>query len=184
MSKEHHMEVRLQKDQPFLSIERDILHWFLKVYKASFVLTDCQMSDLSDEELKKELTEVLDALESYRDSIYTEDVESSEIARRLWDRLSKTRGGRLFLANVAMNVMSIYVNAARRSVEQPTLRLEELEAGLKRDSLLSRLDPDLADKVKRQLRDTPYFGEFVPGMYDKTKIKEDENDGSIKEKEG
>lgn len=184
MSKDHHFEVRLEKGQPFLSVERDILHWFLKVYKVSFILADCQMNDLSDEELKKELTDVMGALEAYRESIYTEDVESSVIAARLWDRLSGTRGGRLFLGNVAMNVMSMYVNAARRSVEQPTLRLEELEAGLKRDALLSRLSPGLAEQVRRELRDVPYFGEFVPGMYDKTKIEEDENDGSIKEKEG
>lgn len=172
---EHHFEVRRTADQPFLSPERDILVWFLNMCKASFVLTENQMNDLDDEALVKELRFVIGSLKDYRQSIYMEDVESDVIVRRLWDKLSSTRCGRLFLANMAMNVMTMFVNASRRSVEQPTLRIEELEAGMRRDSLLSRLDPELADKVREKLREVPHFGEFVPGLYQQEEVKE--NDG-------
>lgn len=165
-----------------LSPERDVIVWFLGACKAAFRLSDIQMSDLSDEELIKELRHTINALEDYRTAIYTEDVESYVIARRVWDSLSSTRGGRLFLANLAMNVMTMYIDASRRSVEKPELRVEQLEHGMGRDSILSRLDPALAEIVKTQLRDdSPGFGEFVPGMYERTN---GEDNGRQEGKEG
>ena len=177
MSKEdHRFEVRLKQGQPMLSPERDVIVWFLGACKKAFELTELQMSDLPDDKLVPQLKMTIETLKEYRTAIYTEDVESYVIARRAWDKLTATRGGRLFLGNLAMNVMTMYIDASRRSVEKPELKVEQLEAGMGKDGILSRLDAVLADQVKRQLADNaPGFGEFVPGMYEKT---EEENNGN------
>ena len=177
MSKgDHRFEVRLKQGQPMLSPERDVIVWFLGACKKAFELTELQMSDLSDEDPVFQLKTTIETLKEYRTAIYTEDVESYVIARRAWDKLTATRGGRLFLANLAMNVMTMYIDASRRSVEKPELKVEQLEAGMGKDGVLSRLDAVLADQVKRQLVDNaPGFGEFVPGMYEKTEEAENGN---------
>ena len=180
MNKEdHRFEVRLKQGQPMLSPERDIIVWFLGACKAAFSMTELQMSDLDDEALVSQLKMTITTLKEYRTAIYTEDVESYVIARRAWDRLVATRGGRLFLANLAMNILTMYIDASRRSVEKPELKVEQLEHGMMRDSILSRVDAILADQVKRQIADNaPGFGEFVPGMYEK---EEESENGSGKE---
>ena len=152
-----------------LSPERDVIVWFLGACKEAFNLTELQMSGLPDEEIVSQLKTTIETLKEYRTAIYTEDVESYVIARRARDRLTSTRGGRLFLGNLAMNVMTMYIDASRRSVEKPELKVEQLEAGMGRDGIISRLDAVLAGQVKRQIADNaPGFGEFVPGMYEKT----------------
>lgn len=180
MSKgDHRFEVRLKQGQPMLSPERDLIVWFLGACKAAFRLTEIQMSDLDDEALVKELRHTIDTLKDYRTAIYTEDVESYVIARRVWDKLASTRGGRLFLGNLAMNVMTMYIDASRRSVEKPELKVEQLEHALIKDAILSKLDSPLADQVKKHITDNaPGFGEFVPGMYEK---EEDIDNGNGKE---
>lgn len=125
------------------------------------------MDDLSDEDLKKELQTILDGIKTYRDSIYTEDVDSDVIAKRLWDTLSSTRGGKLFLANLSFNLLDMFIDASRRSAEKPDLAVEQLSRSMARDRLLTMLPDDLKEQVKKFIPNQNGFGEFVPGMYEK-----------------
>lgn len=125
------------------------------------------MPDLSDDDLKKELKTILDGLKAYRDSIYTEDVESDVIAKRLWNVLSATRGGKLFLANLSFNLLDMFIDASRRSAEKPDLAIEQLTRSMERDRLLTMLPDELRDQVKKYIPVQSGFGEFVPGMYEK-----------------
>ena len=137
--------------------------------KAALISTDEMMADLSDDDLKKELKHILDGIKAYRDSIYTEDIPSYEIARRLWDVLSSTRGGKLFLANLSFDLLDMFVDASRRSVQKPDLDVESMQRALVRDRTLSALHDDIREKVSEQLTEINGFGEFVPGMYKEEK---------------
>lgn len=177
MGNDHRFEARLKEGQPFLSPERDILCWFLGMCRKSVRMSELEMGDLPLEERRQELKDTLDAIKAYRDSIYFEDTESFVIAKRIWDSLAAHRGGRLFLANMAYCVLDMFIDASRRSVEQPELNTAAVEAGLGRDMILSKLDKETADKVKTLLQGVPGFGEFIPGMYEKT----DKNGETINE---
>ena len=161
------MEVRRIGEQNFLSPERDLLVIFLPMCKSALITAEYMMNDLDDEALKKELRYVLDAIKSYRDSIYTEDVDSDVIAKRLWDKLSATRGGRLFLGNLAFSLIDMFIDASRRSVQKPDLAVDQIERGLTRDRVLASVPDDMRTKVSASLAGPEGFGEFVPGMYEK-----------------
>ena len=163
------LEVRRIGAQDFLSPERDLLTIFLPMCKAALISTDEMMADLSDDDLKKELKHILDSIKAYRDSIYTEDVSSYEISRRLWDVLSSTRGGKLFLANLSFDLLDMFVDASRRSVQKPDLDVESMQRALVRDRALAALHDDIREKVSEQLTEINGFGEFVPGMYKEEK---------------
>ena len=137
--------------------------------KAALISTDEMMADLSDDDLKKELKHILEGIKTYRDSIYTEDIPSYEIARRLWDVLSSTRGGKLFLANLSFDLLDMFVDASRRSVQKPDLDVESMQRALVRDRTLAALHDDIREKVSEQLTEINGFGEFVPGMYKEEK---------------
>ena len=108
---------------------------------------------------------ILDSIKDYRNSIYTEDVSSYEIARRLWDALTSTRGGKLFLANLSFDLLDMFIDASRRSVQKPDLDVESMQRALVRDRMLAGINETLREKVTEQLTEIVGFGEFVPGMY-------------------
>lgn len=162
---DHRLEVRLKEGLPFLAPERDILVWFRAAVDNAFMLTDPQMADLPDDELKKELEGELSAVRDWQHAIYCDESEAWEVTQRLWDRLSATRGGRLFLGNIAMSVLTMFVDASRRSVEKPSLRVDALKSAMAASMLRSLVSSETADRIRADLRGSDGFGEFVPGMY-------------------
>ena len=168
------MEVRRIGEQNFLSPERDLLVIFLPMCKSALITAEYMMNDLDDEALKKELRFVLDSIKAYRYSIYTEDVESDVIAKRLWNALASTRGGKLFLGNLAFGLIDMFIDASRRSVQKPDLAVDQIDRALTRDRILASVPDDLRTKVSMALAGPEGFGEFVPGMYE----KETDNDNT------
>lgn len=159
------MEFRRVGDQDFMSKERDLNVWFQGAVRAALTATENSIPNMTQEKAVEMFQGLIENLRDFYRAAMTEDVEPDVLAKRLWEGITTTDTGKVFLMRFAMCVFTMYVDFVRRAVQKPGVSKTEIENSLKAVSLLSKLPLDLANQVRPFLKVAEGFASFEPGMY-------------------